>query len=66
MNSIGPVVANRRRLAVFIVGENQSVFRFAAVIDRDYETCSGVRAFRKVDMELSVFVREGNWLASLR
>ncbi len=62
MNSIGPVVADRRRLAVFVVGENQTVFWFAAVVDRDDETRSGVCAFRKVDLKLAVFVCERNGL----
>ena len=35
VNSVGPVVADCRRLAVFIVGENQSVFWFAVVSDRE-------------------------------
>ena len=33
MNAIGPVVADRRRIAVFVVRENQAVFGFAVVVD---------------------------------
>jgi hypothetical protein len=33
MNSIGPVVADNGRLAVFVRGEDQAVFRFALIID---------------------------------
>ena len=33
MNSIGPVVADGRGIAVFVFGENQAVFGFAVVVD---------------------------------
>ena len=41
MNAIGPVVADRFRLAVLVVGENQSVFRFAVIVDGEYESIAG-------------------------
>ena len=59
MNAIGPVVADGRWLAVFVVGENQTVFWFAVVVDRERQTESPARcSFGKVDVKLAVFVCE--------
>ena len=33
MHAVGPVVADRRGLAVFVRGKNQAVFRFSVIVD---------------------------------
>ena len=54
MNAVGPVVADRGGLTVFVVGENQSVFRFAVIEDLDNVNVARAGSLRKSEVELAV------------
>src|SRR6185369_2929462 len=58
MNAVGPVVADRGGLAVFVVGENQAVFRFAVVKDLDDVNIACAGSLRKSKVELVVSSKE--------
>ena len=58
MNSIGPVVANGRRMAVFVLRENQAVFRFAVIVDVDNVWITRAGSLRKIEVELAIFAKE--------
>ena len=57
MNAIGPVVADRGGLAVFVVGENQAVFRFAVIEDLDDVRITRAGRLQKIKVELVVFAK---------
>src|SRR5678815_1431840 len=58
MNAVGPVVANRGGLAIFVVGENQAVFRFAVIEDLDNVNIARTGGLRKIKVELAVSAKE--------
>src|SRR4026209_2824409 len=58
VNAVGPVVAARSGLAVFVVGENQAVFRFAVIEDLDDVNSTRAGGLRKFKVELAVFADE--------
>ena len=61
MNSIGPVVADGRRMAIFVRGENQAVFRFAVIEDVDNVWITRAGSLRKIEVERAIFAKKRVW-----
>ena len=58
MHAVRPVIANSGRFSVFVVREDQTVFRFAVIVDGQDELRLGFGRFGEIYDELAGFVRE--------
>ena len=60
--AVGPVVADNCGLSIFILRQNQTIFRFAMIRNRDLQVSLGRDCRRQCDLKLSILMEEGNWL----